>query len=121
MTLSSDYGTRISGSWTAGTPIPVYLVTKDFLFNDVSTQDRLQRVEIETVGAALTVGVSGVFDTVGGSFKQSTTLAAQSTWRRILYLPDVTGYQFRLYLSASGSVQVRLILLYALQLRFTNR
>lgn len=119
--LSSDWGIRSGATWTPGTAIASNLITRDFTFDDVSLQDRLQRVELDAYGTNLTLGVSGKYDTDLINFKQQKTITLQPKWFRALYHPDVTGYQFRLWISSTTSFKLRLILLYALKLRFTNR
>lgn len=111
----------LSGSLYTGTTIPSYLITKDFTYNDVYSMDRTQRVELDLYGTECVIGWDGNFNLVPTTFKNFQTIALTNEWLRRYYYPDCVCYQVRFCINSTEYISMRLINLYALTSRLTNR
>jgi hypothetical protein len=118
--VNLDFATLAASVYT-GTVIPSYLITRDFTYNDVYSMDRTQRVELDLYGSSCTVGWDGNFNLVPTTFKNVNTLTLTPEWLRRYYYPDCVCYQVRFCISSVAFISIRLINIYALATRLSNR
>lgn len=118
--VNLDFAVLSAGLYT-GTSIPSYIITKDFIFNDVYAMDRTQRVELDLYGSECSIGWDGNYSLAPTQFKNKQTVALTSEWLRRYYYPDCVCYQVRLCIESTAYIAMRLINLYALTSRLSNR
>lgn len=115
-----DFTIITAGVYT-GEDISSMLITKDFIYGDVQTMDRTQRVELDIYGTNCTVGWNGNFSLEPTAFKNLDTLVLTPSWERRYYYPDCVCYQVRFCLTSTKYLSLRLINLYSLTSNLTNR
>lgn len=111
--------TDFAAGIVAGTAITSTLLTKDFTFNDMMMQDRVQRFEFEALGTSVTVTWDGAFSTTPTS--SSSTIALTSTLARYNYHPDAVTEQIRFKLTSTSALTLRTMIAYALAFKKTNQ
>jgi hypothetical protein len=118
--VNLDFAILANDRYT-GVTIPSYLITKDFTYQDVYSMDRTQRVELDLYGTSCSIGWDGNFNLVPTTFKNFQTISLTNEWLRRYYYPDCVCYQVRFAIISDEFISMRLINMYSLSTRLTNR
>jgi len=113
--INTDSGyLNASGVWVAGTSIASWLITRDFIWGDLSRKDRCTLVELELTGDSVELGVLDTYSTSPVDFVQKQQVMIQSRRRPISYYPDLVGKHHRFCLTFNASAKINWVLPYAI-------
>ena len=113
--VGKDEGyTRGDGTDVAGSDIVTRLITRDFIFSDLPSDDRVTRLEFEAVGETVDVSYSHDFELDTVSFKGLESLTLSPKFQPHKYFPDTVGEHIRFAFEATGFFSIRWIIPYAI-------
>lgn len=90
-----------------GTEISWCLITRDFIYGNLSRKDRTLVLDFESIGDGITFGVNGDFSQDKNQFVQSYEIASNSNYSKQKYHPDFYDYAIRYALSGTGFIDIR--------------
>jgi hypothetical protein len=97
-----------------------YFVTRDFFGETLEEQDRTERVYVEGKRDAMTIGISGDYDTAPAEFDQVDPLTFGAKYSREVYNPDITAIHARFIVTLTGSAEFRWMQVFSNRQEMTN-
>lgn len=108
LTTTGGYTDPLTDNWITGSEIPCYLITRDFVYDNLHRVDRTTRVKFEATGDSVEVRCSTEYDTEQAAMDQPQiiTMGQRDEYN---YDPDYVGRHIRFGFFFDAFAQIRWI------------
>lgn len=104
---SDSAGGHYEVVFNESTPVPWYLISRDFIYNSLERKDRTLMVDFEAIGDSITFAINGDFSADQISFEQEQVIPLNDSFDKRAYFPDFYDYAARLLLKGTGFINLR--------------
>lgn len=120
-TMATDSGyIQADGTWVPGAAISSRLISRDFIFNQLQLEDRVQQLDLEAQGGDIDVSYARTYTRLPGAFDNAETITLNTTYTEQRYFPDTVGQHIRFMIESTVYWSIRWLQPYAVITEFQN-